>query len=317
MSKATFSVTYEGPTTEDGEVPIDQLAPSLLAIGDLFAVATSAIHGEGTRSVASVYAHRKATSAEVSISVEFVSIVGKLKELLAGDDGTAAANLITILLFVGGSTGALGLVPFIRWCRNRRFTVGAANDNDAVTVETEDGSKVVVQQHVTNLLLGSGRVNITQKVYNIVRPLEQQGTEQITFSAKGHQPQRVTEPDLPSFAPWEEEVVEQVEGVRKDMMLTVVQLTFKEGNRWRLSDGNVEFWAAINDEEFLKDVRCRRELFGHGDILKCDVEVRQHIDQQQQLRTSYSVEKVRQHLPGPQPGELCLPEPGDPTPPAE
>lgn len=317
MSKATFSVIYEGPTTEDGAVPIDQLAPSLLAIGNLFAAATSAIHGEGTKSVASVYAHRKATSAEVSISVEFVSIVGKLRELLAGDTGTAAANLITILLFVSGGSGALGLVPFIRWCKNRRFTVGAVGDNDTVIAETEDGSKVVVQQHVTNLLLGSGSVNITQNVYNMVRPLEQEGTEQITFSARGHQPQSVTEPDLPSFAPWKEEVIEQVEGVRKDMMLTVVQLTFKQGNRWRLSDGNAEFWAAINDEEFLKDVQARRELFGHGDILKCDVQVRQHIDQQQQLRTSYSVEKVRQHLPGPQPGELGLPDPEVPPPPAE
>ena len=157
MSKATFSITYEGPTTEDGAVPIDQLAPSLLAIGDLFAAATSALHGEGTQSVASVYAHRKATSAEVSISVEFVSLLGKLRDLWASDLATAGANLITVLLFVSVDTGALGMIPFLRWRKNRRFTVSEAGEGDTIVVEAEDGERVAVQPHVTNILRGSGR----------------------------------------------------------------------------------------------------------------------------------------------------------------
>lgn len=88
-----------------------------------------------------------------------------------------------------------------------------------------------------------------------------------------------------------------------EMALTIVAVTFAEGNKWRLSDGERTFHATIEDKPFLARVERGEEAFRNGDILVCALRVQQWRTPTG-LRTEYSVVNVVDHLPGAMPLRL-------------
>jgi len=81
-----------------------------------------------------------------------------------------------------------------------------------------------------------------------------------------------------------------------EMALTITSVSFAEGNKWRLGDGERTFWASIEDTDFLSRVERSEEAFRKGDILRCTVRMRQSRGETG-LQTEDSVLKVLEHLP--------------------
>ena len=79
--------------------------------------------------------------------------------------------------------------------------------------------------------------------------------------------------------------------VRMGLMLEAP--VFKDGNKWRFSDGQQSFHADIEDGEFLARVNAG-ERFGKGDVLMADVRISQ---QQSGMKISAerSLVKVHEH----------------------
>jgi len=67
---------------------------------------------------------------------------------------------------------------------------------------------------------------------------------------------------------------ETVTDVVVRMSLMIEAPVFKEGNKWRFSDGQQSFFADLDDREFLHRVDAG-ERFGKGDILSADVRINQ------------------------------------------
>jgi hypothetical protein len=67
---------------------------------------------------------------------------------------------------------------------------------------------------------------------------------------------------------------ETVTDVVVRMSLMVEAPVFKDGNKWRFSDGQQSFFADLDDREFLHRVNAG-ERFGKGDILSADVRINQ------------------------------------------
>lgn len=44
MAETTFSVTYDGAALQDGRMPVRELAPALLALGEVFRVAAAEVY---------------------------------------------------------------------------------------------------------------------------------------------------------------------------------------------------------------------------------------------------------------------------------
>ena len=81
------------------------------------------------------------------------------------------------------------------------------------------------------------------------------------------------------------------------MQLNIVSLAFKEGNKWRLSDGQSDISAIIEDRGFLARIDSNEERFAKGDTLVCRVRMEQS-RALGKLKTLYYVEKVIDHKPG-------------------
>lgn len=75
---------------------------------------------------------------------------------------------------------------------------------------------------------------------------------------------------------------------------SIVSLSFKAGNKWRLHDGKSTLNATVVDEEFLERVNKNAVSFSKGDLLICDVRVVTH-NVGGQLKAEYFIERVLEH----------------------
>jgi hypothetical protein len=80
--------------------------------------------------------------------------------------------------------------------------------------------------------------------------------------------------------------------------LTIESPSFKDGNKWKLNDGQGSFYAEITDENFIDSVD-KGERFGKGDLLIVEMEIIQ-TKTPQGLKIEKIITKVKGHKEAPE-----------------
>jgi hypothetical protein len=101
--------------------------------------------------------------------------------------------------------------------------------------------------------------------------------------------------ELASFAVFDSdgEVVSDSTSRKVLLLLLLESVAFKDGNKWRVHDGQYPFFAALDDEAFLAEVDAG-ERFGKGDVLTVDLRQVQTVADGT-LKTEYRITKVHEH----------------------
>jgi hypothetical protein len=81
-------------------------------------------------------------------------------------------------------------------------------------------------------------------------------------------------------------------------------VSFEEGLKWRFSDGDSKFYAAIADDAFLEQMD-EGESFAKGDTLRIELETKQVVTQAGSIKNEHRVLKVISHVSRPQ--QLAFP----------
>ena len=286
VSQAQFTIAYDGPALRDGVMDVRDLAPALLAVGKLFDAANLTINGNA----ATVSVRVRATvpgSFEILIDLA-QTITQHLTDLFVGDRATGAANLITIVTGAVG-TGS-GLIFLIKWLRNR------SPDNikrlpSGIIQLSIDGETLEIPLEIMRLYQSPAVRIAAQQL--IEEPLKKPGIESFEVREDGHSVISVSKDESSYFAA----PVIPEEFVNEDVRLmafSIISLTFKEDNKWRLYDGNTQISATIEDGEFLARVEASLESFSKDDMLVCDVRVTQTLTSGR-LKTEYVVVRVVEH----------------------
>lgn len=298
-ARETLSLAYTGPALAAGEMDVRELAPALLAAAGFIEESARVLFGERMRVNVQVSATRKG-SFDIDLVV-VASFWSNMVDFLNGDTLSALKTLGELTLG-GGSVLAV-----IQWLKNRKGRTQAIGDG-MVRIEI-DGDSIVVPSRALELARDA---RVRAEAEKMTRPLEREGIDGLEVRAgHGREPVvRIDASDRPAMQlpPVGERLV--VEETRQ-MALGIVSLTFKENNKWRMSDGASQFYVTIEDDVFLRRVDENLEQFSKDDFLVCRVRVRAYATGKG-LRTDYVIEEVIEHQSAAQQLDLGLSEESTP-----
>lgn len=295
MSSTSFQVVYDGPALAGSTIDVRDLAPALLAFGDVIEQANMTLNNGQTSVALRVNSSFKSGCFGIDFSV-VQSLVDQLAGLLKSETVVAAKELAEQLGFVyeAGAGAVLGLIGVLKWLRNRKITKVVLLDNGKARIEV-DGDKLEVEQRTIALLRNFKLRKALEDA--IAKPLEKDGYESVAIS---HKPElgfiQVTKAERAYFvAPPPD--LEELDDAVSTANLQLVNVAFKGDNKWRFFDGSTQFHAALTDEVFVHRVQSGEENFAAGDILSVKLRKRQWLEGDV-MKAEHEVTEVLGHRRG-------------------
>jgi len=281
-SHAELALTYDGPAVDNGVMDVRDLAPALLSLGNLIEATNRVVNGE--KSTAKVQV-RTLGAGSFSIGLDVtVAFLQSIRDLLAGAEATAAANIITIL--TGGAAVGGGSIALIKWLKGRKPSAITRKESGRVKVEV-DGQSIEVDEIVARVSMDVSVRLALERV--VAEPLSREGIETVSIGPKDSL-EKIEKPDGYSFmAPPDRE--RGTYEYRYRAPFSIVSLSFKQGNKWRLNDGKTTLNVIVVDQTFLDRVDRNEIAFTKGDILICDVRVETR-EELHGLKAEFFVERV-------------------------
>lgn len=285
-SEISFRVTYDGPALQAHMMDVRELAPAMIAMADLLKAASEELYGDKAEVRVAVRAGFKEGSFGIDM-VFFQDIMTQLTELFSGREASATANAFQILSGIGITGG--GVIALLRWLRGRKIE-RIEQRQDSVTILTADESIEV--DPVTLRLFRNRRIRL--ELRNVLRPLDREGIDSLILTHGQEAGPVILSEEAGYFAPPADNDLPLSDTTASGVILKIESAAFKDGNKWRFTDGSRSFFAAIEDQDFLTRIDSGEERFGKADMLVVDLRQLQYaIDGE--LKSEYRIVRVIEH----------------------
>ncbi len=288
MAKTLFSIAYDGPALVDGTMDVRDLAPALLATSELFTSASRILYGKDAEVKVSISA-TDSGSFEVILDL-VMSAWDKIVDMFKGDSAEALERLIAIIL--GTGTVATGVFALYKKIKGRKDAKVEQLKNNKIAI-TIGENRIEIDKNVYLVYSSPDTQIAIQKL--VQEPLKRAG---ITEFKSSYQDVTVTvskeESEYFSHPPSSEE---QVTESSRQVAFKILSVSFKEDNKWRLSDGSSTIYAEMADEHFLDRIEKNLVSFSKGDTLVCTVRTTQTLDANGGLKATHIIERVVKHIP--------------------
>lgn len=305
MPDAVMSLQYEGPAVDAGTMDVRALAPALIATADAMREAHTLLEVAGPAPRVEVRATRPGSFiVDLLIAESVDTLYQRAIAIFTSPPVLAVDDLMGLIAAVIGSVNVVKLI------RNRKINQIEHRPNDVTVIILEDGTRIEIPAASPALRLVVD-ADYRQALNNMVEPLRGgRGVDRVTLSA-GNIAETVTAGDLPAFEL--PPALEEDLGVEDTtVVLRPVSVAFTEGNKWRFSDGEATFFAAIEDPVFLAAINLGNERFAKNDMLRVQLRTRQTRDGSG-LHVERSVVHVLQHIPGAVQLDLFAQDPEPPS----
>lgn len=294
VPERAFDVKYEGSALEDGRMPVRDLAPALLALGEIFAEAGKVVHPDAPAVSLKIEAAPHRGSFIVDLVVQGLDGPwDQMADMASGGDIDALGKLVNTVL--GYAVGVAGLIEVIKFLKGKLPTAKESLPEGHVKLTDAEGNSITVPIEVERLLENR---RIQKSARAVVEPLTRDGVERVDFRVDSEVRTSVTKADVPAFAP-PEPTAKEPEPEEDQVINTLVEIvspSLYEGYKWRLTmGGSTPFLASIEDEAYLRRIRERETSFSAGDRLRCALRISQNV-QSGKLVTDYAVLEVKEHL---------------------
>jgi hypothetical protein len=290
MSKETFHVLYDGPALANHEMDVRDLAPALLALGQVLEEANSAINDGRAKVQVQVRASFKTGCFGIELDL-VQSLIQQAQSLFTQDHIASAKTLLEwVGLVMGGKEGVSTLIGFMKWLRGRKIDKIVLLDNGNMKVVLDEES-LEVESQIIELFR---RSDLRKALEGVLKPLDKDGIDKFAVVNRTQSQEFVvidkservyfTAPAPQAETLSEEEIV---------MNLQLVNVAFRDDNKWRFSDGNSTFFALVEDIDFLNKVQ-GNEPFSRGDILRARLR-RIQVLSGEDMKTEYRLLQVLDH----------------------
>ncbi len=280
--QTSFDIVYDGPAVADGSMNVRDLAPAMLAVGTLFEAANNITNGQR----ANVNINVRATSPG-SFHILYEVIQATMPQSIDTSLLTTAIQLKELL--IGGIIITSSLMAVIKWVNRRKPKLNKIND---------ELYTLVIDNETYELPLGLLRLyqdaSIRHALADIVHPIKEQGINRIRILDNKQPIQEITKDEVDAFdVPESQELL--LDEIRRQAF-SIIGLSFKEDNKWRLTDGENTFSVSMKDATFQRRVDNNQVAFAKGDVLVCDLRAVQW-QVEGGIKTEYEVIKVVNYKP--------------------
>jgi len=295
MSSTSFQVVYDGPAMAGSTIDVRELAPALLAFGDVVEQANLTLNAGRARIALKVHASFKSGCFGIDFSV-VQSLVEQALSLFQEPVVVSAKELAKQVGFVYSTVVATGasVLGVIKWLRNRKINKVVLLDNGRARIEV-DGDSLETERLTIDLLRNYRLRQALQRA--IADPLEKEGFESVAISNKPDDGFLVILKNERQYFVAPPAVEEQLADDETVANLQLVSVSFKGDNKWRFYDGTNAFHALISDEAFVHKVQMGEENFAAGDILNVRLRKRQWLEADA-MKSDYEVLQVVGHRRG-------------------
>lgn len=287
MSEAEFRLTYDGEAVADGEMDVADLAPALLAMGQLLRAAARVVDGEDAVATVKVKATQVGSfDVWLSLGMDGAKLGWAFWKT---DDVQAAVALLSILGFSGW-----GLIQYLKKVGGRSIDNAVRDDAGNIEV-TINETTIVIPSVIFQLSIDPSVRTALEDV--VATPLDKDGIDEVRIgTAEGFE--RIVKEDAFAFrAPLAQEGDELVNRHRRTF--SIVTLSFKQGQKWKLSDGHGSpKYVTMSDADFVQKVDRSELRFAKGDLLICEVVERSRLTASG-FKSEYEIIKVVEHRPAP------------------
>ena len=271
-----FNVIYDGKALESNEFDARDLSISLLSIHDLLNEANLILNQDRCDIKVKVKASFKTGSFEIDFKI-IQNIYDKLFQYVL--------KPIAILEAIKGC------VKLIKWLKGQ--TPDKIIENEDGTFSVYKSNKYIKCEKKELDLYQNYKIK--KEFEKILRPLDNEGVSTFVLKSKTDQDEKfveIAEEECNYFKVNKGEDLIGENEITKN--LSIVSLSFKEGNRWKVTDGSDVFSVTIRDSTFLDDINNDKVSFRKNDIIKVRLLEKQYIANGV-LKKESIIEKIIEH----------------------
>lgn len=292
-----LSIRYAGPALDAYSMDVRQLAPSLLALADLFVIAHNQVGPSLAPPPALEVTAQRGGSFIVDLWLAIQETGDTLIDVLNGRHATAGASAATL----GGP-----VIAAVLWARNR---LRKGRERDVTEVESgrvritwPDGTRMEAPSEAQELVQN---MDFNRAAARVFEPLRREGIDEVELRQRGRgrrESVQVAREDLPAFNTLEDDETLLSDNERM-VVIRVENLAFKPGNKWRVNDGTASIWASVNDLAFMQRMSGGEERFADGDSFVVRMRDRQYQSPSEGIRVVHSIEEIVEHRSAPPPAD--------------
>ena len=297
MVAQEFSVKFDGPAVAEGRIPVSELAPSLLALGELFQHAKEIAEPDAPPVTLEVRAYGGGSFEN------FLVVTAGITHLLT----TSPVNALTNLLTIVGS--GRGVIAALRALRGQNIARTESAGRDQVRAYNENGDNFVSTGSVINVY---NNFFARDAAVRFVQPLQNPDFSTIDVNVP-EEPLSVTRAEVLAIETAQEEPVPERDADIDQTfptLVTLIQPSLEEGYMWRINYADNRIRASFDDEEYLDKIKRKEVGFVAGDTLRVDLRMRQWATDGKPT-TKWSIVKVRGHMHAADTKPSALPFPAE------
>lgn len=282
-----FTLKFDGEALNEHTMSVEQLAPSLLALGRVFQDAQRVASPGQPAASLNIKVTREGSFA-VDLMVQMPSMLESAVSLMLSRDMQAGLSAYALVAITKDA------IQMVKWVYGKLKLRTESLGDGQVRITDEHGNSIVVQSAALAIVQDGP---FRQDLEAFTAPLDIEGIDSISLEDSG-EATVIRAEDRTAYVVPDEEETEVAPPAERDVVLRIDNLAFQNGNKWKVNDGERAFYATITDLEFLARTENGEERFTATDRLKVLLRSTQFKTSKNVLKFEHEILKVYEHQPG-------------------